>query len=162
MSGGKQDQKIGIYVATSLVVGTMIGSGIFMLPASLASIGGISIIGWVLSGAGALLIAYLFSRLSKLVNKSGGPYIYPRVGFGKFVGFLSGWGYWVSTVASVAAVAIVFTGYFYVFFPGLEDYPFMNLIIPLAVTWLLTWINSRGVKAGGNVQLVTTILKEFH
>lgn len=155
----KEPNQIGVYIATSLVVGTMIGSGIFMLPASLAAIGGISIFGWVFSGLGALLIAFLFARLSKLVKKSGGPYIYPREGLGPFAGFLSGWGYWVSTVVSVAAVAIAFTGYFLVFFPNLADIPGMNLVIPITATWLLTYLNSKGVKSGGRMQLITTILK---
>lgn len=159
MNPDNKDQKVGIYIATSLVAGTMIGSGIFMLPASLASIGGISVFGWIISGIGALLIAFMFARLSKLVKQSGGPYIYPKEGFGKFIGFMSGWGYWASVVVSVAAVAIGFTGYFYVFFPELEGYPYMNVIIPLSAIWLLTWLNSRGVKSGGQVQLVTTILK---
>ena len=159
MANTNKKQEIGIYITTSLVVGTMIGSGIFLLPASLASLGGISVLGWLISGAGGLLIALLYGRLSKLVKQSGGPYIYPKEGFGEFVGFLSGWGYWVSIVTSVAAVGTVVPGYLFVFIPSLESVSGINIIIPLFIIWILTWVNSRGIRSGGIVQLVTTIFK---
>ena len=117
MSKDKQPQQIGLYIATSLVVGNMIGSGIFLLPAAMAEIGSVSLVGWIISGAGALLIATVFSRLSKLVPKTGGPYIYPREGFGDYVGFLSGWGYWTSVLLTNGSIAMAFTGYVMVFFP---------------------------------------------
>ena len=155
----KSLNKIGLWMATALVVGNMIGSGVFMLPSSLANIGGISIVGWLISGAGAILLALLFSRLSKLVPKRGGPYQYPKEGFGEFIGFMSGWGYWASVVLTNAAIAMVFAGYFLVFFPDWSDSKIAPVVIGLGAIWLLTWINSRGVKAGGTMQLVTTILK---
>jgi len=152
-------QQIGIYIATSLVVGNMIASGIFLLPSNLANLGGISIFGWLISGFGAILLAFLFARLSKLVPKTGGPYQFPKEGFGEFLGFMSGWGYWSSVVLSNASIAIVFTGYFLIFVPGWSDFPYISIIITLSAIWILTWLNSRGVKAGGQMQLVTTILK---
>ena len=71
---------IGLIPATSLVIGNMIGSGIFLLPAALASYGGISMLGWILSGVGAISIAILFSRLSRKFSATGGPYAYTRRG----------------------------------------------------------------------------------
>ena len=158
---GKSDKKqqIGIYVATSLVIGSMIGSGIFMLPASMAKIGSISLLGWLFSGIGALLLAIVFSRLSKLVPKTGGPYIYPKEGFGDFIGFLSGWGYWLSILLTNASIALVFTGYLLVFIPDWAESQVAILAIPILTVWLLTWINSRGIKSGGYIQLSTTVLK---
>ncbi|EDP71204.1 probable amino acid permease [Flavobacteriales bacterium ALC-1] len=68
-----KSQKIGLITATSLVVGNMIGSGIFVLPATLAKYGSVSLLGWLFTAAGALVLAKIFSNLSKLlVNKSGG------------------------------------------------------------------------------------------
>jgi basic amino acid/polyamine antiporter, APA family len=152
-------QEIGIYISTSLVVGAMIGSGIFLLPASMAKLGSISLLGWLISGLGALLIAIVFSRLSKLVPLTGGPYIYPKEGFGDFVGFLSGWGYWLSILLTNASIALVFTGYFLVFIPRWAGSSIALVIVPITAIWLLTWLNSLGVKSGGFIQLTTTILK---
>lgn len=159
MGKAKSEQQIGIYIATSLVVGSMIGSGIFLLPASMAKIGSISLFGWLFSGIGALLLAIVFGRLSKLVPKTGGPYIYPKEGFGDFVGFLSGWGYWLSILITNASIAMVFTGYLLVFFPVWLESQMALILIPIITIWLLTWLNSRGIKSGGYIQLSTTILK---
>ena len=159
MDESNKKQQIGIYVASSLVIGSMIGSGIFMLPASMAKIGSISLLGWLFSGVGALLLAIVFSRLSKLVPKTGGPYIYPKEGFGDFIGFLSGWGYWLSVLVTNASIAIAFTGYLLIFIPFLSESQVAIIAVPIIVVWLLTWINSRGIKSGGYLQLTTTILK---
>lgn len=159
MSNPNQQPQIGIYIATSLVIGSMIGSGIFLLPSSMAKIGSISLFGWLFSGIGALLLAIVFSRLSKLVPKTGGPYIYPKEGFGDFIGFLSGWGYWLSILVTNASIAIVFTGYLLVFIPAWSESQMAIIIIPIVTIWLLTWLNATGIKSGGYVQLTTTILK---
>ncbi len=159
MSNPNQQPQIGIYIATSLVIGSMIGSGIFLLPSSMAKIGSISLFGWLFSGIGALLLAIVFSRLSKLVPKTGGPYIYPKEGFGDFIGFLSGWGYWISILVTNASIAIVFTGYLLVFIPAWSESQMAIIIIPIVTIWLLTWLNATGIKSGGYIQLTTTILK---
>ena len=86
--GRNASSKIGKWTATSLVLGNMIGSGIFLLPAALAQYGGISIIGWLLSAGGALFLAKVFGDLSRSIRGSGGPYVYARHGLGDFAGFL--------------------------------------------------------------------------
>ena len=159
MGNAKSEQQIGIYLATALVVGNMIGSGIYLLPSSLAFLGAISIYGWIISGLGAILIAILFGRLSKLVPKSGGPYQFPKEGFGEFIGFMSGWGYWVSVVLTNASIAMVFAGYFLIFFPEWQNSSMASVLVTLAAIWFLTWLNARGVRSGGKMQLVTTLLK---
>ena len=70
----------------------MIGSGVFLLPAALAAFGGISMVGWLITATGAIVVALMLSRLSRLVTKVGGPYAYAQRGFGDFVGFLVAWG----------------------------------------------------------------------
>lgn len=137
----------------------MIGSGIFLLPATLAAYGGISILGWVFSAIGALLLAKVFGDLSKRMSKSGGPYTYTRAGFGEFAGFLVAWGYWISICATNAAIAIAMLGYLAVFFPILGESDWLSTALGLSTIWLLTWVNTRGVRTSGMLQIVTTILK---
>ncbi len=144
----------------ALVVGNMIGSGVFFLPSALAEFGGVSILGWVFTAAGALVLAFVFSRLSKKVKAgNGGPYSFAREGFGAFAGFLVAWGYWVSIWCSNAGIAVAFVSYLSVFFPTLATQPLLACGVALATVWFLTWVNTRGVHQVGKVQLVTTLLK---
>ena len=130
------------------------------MPAALAAYGGISVVGWLISSAGALVIAYIFSRLSKMVkNSAGGPYAFSREGFGDFLGFLVAWGYWISIWVSNAAIAIAFVGALTIFFPSLNESPVIAVSVALLSIWSLTWINSRGVQSSGRMQLATTVLK---
>jgi basic amino acid/polyamine antiporter, APA family len=152
--------KIGIWTATSLVIGNMIASGLFMLPATLAVYGGVSLIGWLISGAGALCLALVFSWLSKIKpNATGGPYAYTRDGMGDFAGFLVAWGYWISVWCTNAAIAVAFVSYLTIFIPALSNNPFLSVGTGLSAIWFLTWINTKGVKEAGVVQVITTILK---
>ncbi len=153
-------QKIGLITTISLVVGNMIGVGIFVLPAALASYGSISLLGWIFTSIGALILAKIFSNLSKIVvNKSGGSYAYTREAFGDFVGFLIAWGYWISCWVGNGAIAIAVVGALSFFFPILETNSLYQISIGLGLMWLFTWINTRGVKTSGKVQVVTTALK---
>ncbi len=153
-------QKIGFVTATSLVVGNMIGAGIFVMPAILAKYGSISILGWIFTAAGALIIAKIFSNFSTIiVNKSGGPYTYSKEGFGDFIGFLVAWGYWISCWVGNAALTVAIISALSFFFPILETNPVYAVTLGLSFIWLFTWINSRGVKESGKIQVVTTILK---
>ena len=112
----------GFWTATSLVVGNMIGTGIFFLPANLGAIGSISILGWIVTAFGAMCLAFVFSRLSIVYPKSGGPYTHSRDAFGNFLGFQMGWGYWIMVWTSNAAVSIAFASYLSLFIPGLRDH----------------------------------------
>ena len=152
-------RKLGMWMVTALVVGNMIGSGIFLLPASLGSFGGISIVGWIVSAAGATLLALVFSRLSRLVRKSGGPYVYTREAFGDFAGFLVAWGYWISIWTTNAAIAVAFVSYMTLFWGALDGNPVLAVGLGLATIWGLTWVNVLGVHTAGVVQLVTTVVK---
>jgi APA family basic amino acid/polyamine antiporter len=156
----EKTQKIGLITATSLVVGNMIGAGIFLLPASLAGIGSISLMGWLFTASGALVLAKIFSNMSQILpNISGGPYAYSKAAFGDFIGFLVAWGYWISIWVSNAALVTAVISALSVFFPVLETNSILAVSIGLAMIWILTWINSRGVSASGKFQVITTILK---
>lgn len=155
-----EPKKIGIWTSTSLVMGNMIASAMFMLPATLSSYGSISLIGWVLSGFGAICLALVFSWLSQLMPlANGGPYAYTREGLGDFAAFLVAWGYWISVWSTNAAIAVAFISYLSVFIPALEHNSLLAIGIGLSAIWLLTWINTRGIRDAGIVQVITTILK---
>ena len=152
-------KKIGFWGATSFVLGNMIGSGIFLLPASLASFGGISIIGWIVSALGGLTLAKVFSELSKRFPKTGGPYTFAKQGFGDFPAFLVAWGYWISICCTNAAIAVTMLSYLSTFFPILNTSPAVAAITGLGTIWFLTYINTRGVKETSWIQVTTTVLK---
>ena len=151
--------KIGLWTTTSLVIGNMIGSGVFLLPSALAVYGGISIIGWLFSTVGAFILAVLFSYLSKAMPSVGGPYAYTREGLGEFAAFLVAWGYWVSTWCGNAAITVACVSYLSVFFPVLATSNLAAVLTGLSAIWFLTWVNTRGINVVGKVQLITTILK---
>ena len=156
----KTKYKLGKWSSTSLVVGNMIGAGVFMMPALLAVYGGISLIGWILSAMGAIMIAALFSQLSKLVpGKQGGPYAYTRTGVGEFPAFLVAWGYWISVWTTNAALSVAFVSYLAVIFPFLELNVTYSVGMAILVLWLLSWYNTLGIKKVGRLALITTILK---
>ena len=138
----------------------MIGSGLFMLPAALAMYGGISLVGWLISSLGAFFLALVFSWLSRMVPvATGGPYAYTREGFGEFPAFLVAWGYWISIWCTNAGMAVAFVSYLSVYIPALARNSLLAVGTGLAAIWLLTWINSKGIRAAGKVQLITTLLK---
>jgi len=153
-------QKVGLITATSLVVGNMIGAGIYVLPSTLAGYGSVTIVGWVLTALGAIVLAKIFGNFSKIiVNKSGGPYTYTREGFGDFIGFLVAWGYWICCWVGNAAIVIAIIGALSFFFPVLETNKLLSVGVGLAFIWFFSWINSRGVKESGRIQVITTIIK---
>ncbi len=155
-----QKNKLGLWTSTSLVVGNMIGAGVFLMPSTLAMYGGISLIGWVFSSIGAFLLAKVFSNLSVLLPQAdGGPYAYSRKGFGDFAGFLVAWGYWISIWCTNAAIVVSLISALSTFFPVLATNSSIAIITGLATIWLLTWVNSLGIVTSGKLQLVTTILK---
>lgn len=152
-------REIGLVAATALVLGNMIGSGVFLLPASLAPYGGYSLIGWVISGIGALLLAGVFYRLAKRAPRAGGPYAYSREAFGDCIGFLVAWMYWVSLVGGNATIAVAFASYLSVFLPFIGTQPIYGALTALAAIWILVAVNIAGIRGAGKVQVITTILK---
>jgi len=152
-------RELGFWTSVSLVMGNMIGSGIFLLPAALAPFGGISIVGWLISAAGALLLAQVYCSLARRAPLTGGPYAYTRLAFGDLTGFLMAWGYWISVLAAVAAIAVALISYLTIFFPSLAAHPAQAAVAALAAIWLLTAVNAAGIRSGGRMQVVTTVLK---
>jgi len=152
-------QKLGFWMATALVVGNVIGSGVYMLPASLAPYGRNSLVGWLFTATGALLLAAVFAALSRAFPKDGGPYVYTRAAFGELAAFVVAWGYWVSVWVGNAAIATGAVSYTSAFAPWIARVPGASVVVTIAVVWLLTLVNCWGVRAVGWVQAVTTVLK---
>jgi basic amino acid/polyamine antiporter, APA family len=146
-------------MTVALVVGNMIGSGIFLVPASLAPYGGLSIVGWLISTAGALFLASVFAHLSRLQPAAGGPYAYTRLAFGDLPAFLVAWGYWISIWTSLGALAVAFVGYLGSVIPVLSGTRGAAAITAIATVWVLIGVNAAGVRSAGWVQVVTTVLK---
>jgi basic amino acid/polyamine antiporter, APA family len=158
---GPKRRTLGIWMATALVIGNMIGSGIFLLPSALAGYGGISVIGWLVTAAGAILLALVFGRLGRAFPQTGGPYAYSRRAFGDFIGFLTAWGYWIAVWVGNAAIAVAFVSYLGYFpsFDALNTNRVLAAAVAIGAIWLLTAVNAFGVRPGGIVQVVTTVGK---
>ena len=158
--GRKLKRSMGLWMAPALVVGNMIGSGVFLLPASMAGAAGpMSILGWVFTGVGAILLALVFANLGRTFPRTGGPYAYARRAFGDFVGFQTAWGYWIAAWAGNAAIAVAFVGYLAVFVPDLNSSNLAAALVGIGVIWLLTFVNILGTRESGFVQVITTVLK---
>ena len=159
-SESNQESKLGFWSSSALVVGNMIGSGIFLLPATLAVYGGISLLGWVFAAVGAILMALVFGELGRLAPETtGGPYAYTKISLGEFPAYLVAWSYWISIWCTNAAIAVALVSYLTVFIPTLGQSPVAAVLTGLSVIWFLTWTNSKRIRTVGFVQLITTILK---
>jgi APA family basic amino acid/polyamine antiporter len=152
-------QKIGLLPAAALVAGNMIGSGIFLLPASLAQYGQLSLLGWLISTAGAILLALTFARLSKLLPLTGGLYLYTQRAYGNFSGFLIAYGYWIAIWVGNAAIAVGFVSNLTPFFPLLKTNAILAAGVSMLTVWGVTLLNLRGVRDAALFQLVTMILR---
>jgi len=152
-------QLLGFWMCVALVVGNSIGSGVFLLPASLAPYGLNSVIAWGFTACGAILLAIVFARLSRAYPAAGGPYAYVHLAFGPFTAFIVAWGYWISIWVGNAAIATGAVSYLSPLLPWIADVPGASAAVTLLFLWLLTFVNWYGIRASGWVQSVTTVLK---
>ncbi|MBI3792539.1 MAG: amino acid permease [Gemmatimonadetes bacterium] len=152
-------KKFGFWLATALVVGNIIGSAVFMLPAGLAAFGWNSVVAWGLTFVGALCLAWVFAELARHMPDAGGSYGFMRLGMGEGAAFLGAWGYVVSCYAANAGITIAGVSYLTRLVPALGETPMAPPVVALAVIWGLTWVNLRGLQAAGAVQMGTTIVK---
>ncbi|MBN8801215.1 MAG: hypothetical protein ABS96_11110 [Lysobacteraceae bacterium SCN 69-123] len=150
---------LGFWSATALVVGSMIGSGTFLLPATLAPYGAATLLGWAITLCGALLLAVTFARLARRWPQTGGPYVFARNAFGELPGFVVAWSYWISMWCAIAAIAVAFAGSIGAIFPSLTATPVRAAGCGLVALWLCAGVNLAGLREAGRVQLLTTVLK---
>jgi len=154
----KKSGSIGLGVSTALVMGSIIGTGVFALPSALAPYGPVSLVAFLAVTIGSVALALVFGALSRRVPGSGGPYVYARDAFGDFVGFLNAWSYWITAWAGNAAIAVAWVGYVEVFL-NQGHLKGWSILIALAGLWIPAVINLSGVRNMALVQVVTVVLK---
>ncbi|BAC68504.1 transporter [Streptomyces avermitilis] len=154
----RHTRRFGLPVATALVMGNIIGGGIFLLPASVAPYGTVSLVAFGVLTVGAIALALVFGRLAERDPRTGGPYVYAREAFGDFAGFLAAWAYWITTWVSNAALAVAAVGYLDVLIP-VNDHRWTACLAALTLQWLPALANFAGTRYVGAVQIVSTVLK---
>lgn len=156
MNGDTSSRQLGFWMTWAVAVGTMIGSGIFMLPASLAPFGANAVAGWIVSGLGAVALAYCIGRLAR--NSDGGIQAYVEDSFGPVVAFLTTFAFWISTWAALAAVAVAGGAAVGRLLPALAS----DLAVAMsAIAFLLFFqaTNMLGTKSTGRLAVAAAALK---
>lgn len=149
------DQKqLSLIPLTMLVTGNMMGSGIFLLPASLANIGSIALLGWIVTSIGAISLSLLFVRLRSIHPQKIGLYAFTRAGLGRYMGSQIIYGYWVSIWVGNMAVALSAVGYLGYFYPGLAN-GFNACFAAIGLIWLLSLLNLCDIRFIGRFQVIT-------
>ena len=153
-------KEISLFMATMLVCGNMIGSGVFMLPATLAEVSGpmSTIIAWIVTTIGSILIAISFANLGSKYPSTGGAYQYTKEAFGEFAGFLSAWLYWNGSWIGNAAIIVAIASYASAVIPALNN-PLISILFTSGILWAITILNIVGVKQAGKIQSFVTVFK---
>jgi APA family basic amino acid/polyamine antiporter len=156
MADREEPQLIGLWMTSALVVGSMIGAGIFLLPVSLAPLGINAVIGWIVSSLGALCIAFGLAQLTR----AGGAGIQSHIedAFGPTVAFVVAWSFWCSNWAGNAGLAIAIASALSWIGPTFGG-PSFVIEVAIASVAVLTLINIRGVRAAGGMSLITVAIK---
>lgn len=153
-----KDSRLGLPQSTALVMGSIIGVGIFSLPYAIASYGPISLVAMALATVGAVALAFMFAVLSRRIPAEGGPYGYARAAFGNGFGFSQAWLYWITAWAGNAAIAVGWV--FYVEkFVNEGGSTAGSIVIALVGLWIPAAVNLTGVRNMGVFQLWSTVLK---
>jgi APA family basic amino acid/polyamine antiporter len=148
---------LGFWPALALVVGNLIGSGIYLLPATLAPLGANALIGWGVTILGAMALAFVFARLAAKLPCAGGPYAFADAAFGPVVGFAVAWSYWILIWAGNGAVAIAVVSALGVLFPALAGGT-ASFLAALVLIWGLVAVNIRGVALAAVVLVALWLL----
>jgi len=151
------DRQLGLGMATALVVGNTIGMGIFMQPAALAPFGLNALTGWIAVIVGCVCLAITFAALARKLPQADGPFGYVRSTLGESLAFPVLWSYWISCWVTLPVLAIGTTGYFLNVFPALQSVP--SAVIAVSFMWIFVGVNLLGLRSGGRVQVVTSLLK---
>ncbi len=155
--------EMGLAALIAVVIGSMIGSGVFNLPQNLAAGAGplAIIIGWTISGIGILALAFVYQGLStRKPELNSGPYAYAKAGFGPFVGFNSAWGYWLSAwIGNVSYAVVMFSALSYFFPPFGEGNTWSAIFGASAVLWVIHFLILSGIRQAALANVITTIAK---
>jgi len=149
-------QKVSVLTLVGIVVGSMVGGGVFTLPRSFGSATGVlgAIIAWIIAGTGMLMLAFVFQSLAlRRPDLDSGVYIYAKTGFGNYAGFNSAFGYWASNVAGNVFFLVFTMTTLGTFFPGLgEGNTFLAVALASACVWFFHYLIARGVVQGSGRQ----------
>jgi basic amino acid/polyamine antiporter, APA family len=157
--GPDQPKAMGPWMATALVMGVMIGAGVFLLPAQLAPFGWNGVVAWILSISGALTLAWVIAKLTQALPSASGPTGFVSAAFGPVAGFLIGWSYWVAVWVTVVTLAVAAVSNLSIFAPALASVPLLPAILAVMLVWIVTLINLRGARAAGAFQIITMAIK---
>jgi len=159
MNETAEARQLGFWICLALVVGNMIGSGIFLLPANLAPLGANATWGWVITIGGAMCLASVFAALAKAIPDAGGPYDYVARSLGSPPAFLVMWSYWISTWVTNSAIAVAAVSYLSTLAPGFFAVPGIAPLFAIAFVALFTAVACTGAHVSGRVQIFTSVLK---
>jgi arginine:ornithine antiporter/lysine permease len=157
------ETKLTLVPLIALVVGSMVGGGVFNLPSDMskAASPGAIIIGWLITGLGMLMLAFVYQDLAvRKPELNAGPYAYAKAGFGPFIGFNSAWGYWISAfLGNVAYAAAIFSAlsYFVPLFGGGSNLP--SIIAASIGVWAVHFLVLKGIRQAAFINVITTISK---
>lgn len=147
---------MGMFLLTLFVTGTIVGSGIYMLPAALAKLGSIGLLSWILTSIGAIFLALVFAKMSKIRPATGGPYAYAHDEFGNLIGYQTAYCYWIAAWVGNTSLIPPTIGYLSVLFPPVHEH---KLMTGLGLLWLFAFINLFGVKRVGILNAIATFIK---
>ena len=163
----KKQGKLGLAALTAMVIGSMVGAGIFMLPARFASATGVSgaVVAWLIAGTGMLMLAFVFQALAiRKPHLDAGVFSYAREGFGEYAGFITAIGFWASTCAGNVTYLVLIKSTLGVIFPNLV--PLLGngdtvpaLILSSVVIWIFFFLILRGVQQATFINTVVTVAK---
>ena len=161
MEDNNLKRELGLTAATAIVVGNMMGSGIFTSPQSLAQVANptTTILAWIITGIGSVLLALSFANLGTKYPATGGPIVYTHKAFGEFTAFLVAWTFWIGSWIGNAAIITAIIRYLTPFFPILSSNGLIAFLVSSAFLWIMTYINYKGVKEAGIIGIITTTLK---
>jgi len=160
---GKRSDRLQLLPLTGIVIGSMIGAGVFALPQNMATAAspGATLIGWIITGIGMLALAFVYQDLAtRRPELDSGPYAYAKAGFGDFVGFNSAWGYWLSAwLGNVSYAVLIFSALGY-FFPAFGEGNTWQAVLGASIAlWCIHALVLRGVRDAAIVNVVTTAAK---
>jgi len=159
VASGSLVRGLSLLGCVALIVGNMVGTSIYTLPASLAkTTGPLGLVAWVLTAAGYLFVALIYASLGTRYPKTGGPYVFARDAFGEFAGFQIVWAYWISSTIGNAGITLGVVAYIVKFFPALEASPVGQFLLAQALLWGLCGLNVLGVKQSGRLMIVIMFL----
>ena len=152
---------LGLFATIAIIVGQMIGSGIYMAPQGLAELANpkVAILAMFITGVGTLFLAFSFAKLDSKEARTGSAIVYTQEAFGDLPAFWVGWSYWCGCWIANGAIILAGLNYASYFFPSLAGNTLPKFLACVVIIWIYTLINIKGVKEAGYINLILTIIK---